>query len=325
MATFHDGSRPTRRPIVVPPAPGLRANAVTEHRTRLEWSFRDLPDACRPTAIRLSVVAGRHPGATPTSQEVAIRAVTGSTEVTYPDFLPAPDVARASAYSRDGHRSRTVSVLIRRAADTPADPPKPTPPITAPAGDPVSCDARQTTVDDPAGDVLTYAVGSPPKRVLRLTEALSGIDITRATVQIDGRTVCATFVFAEPPGVRDFRLTLYLQDTTRRSCCAALRFQQTKGRREVGRSILDANGSYRLEPLPNAGVSLRETTLVMTGTLPAVGTWPAAQNAGWSVTTAYFPTEHGPAYGDWLPRHEAIAQPLIRHRDGAIVKPGANR
>jgi hypothetical protein len=325
MATFHDGSRPTRRPIVIPPAPGLRAFAVTEHRTRLEWSFRDLSDECRPDAIRLSVVAGRHAGATPTNRQVAIRGMTGSTQITYPDFLPAPDVAHASSYTRDGHRSRTVSVLIRRPADTPADPPEPAPPITAPAGEPLSCGTRQTTVGDPAGDVLTYAPGSPPTRVSKLTPALSGIDITRASVQIDGRTICAIFTFAKGPGRRDFQLTLNLHDTTTSSCCGSLRFRQTRGRAEVGRSFLDANGVYRLEPIGNAGASLRDTTLVMTGTLPNSVNWPATKDVGWGVTTKYSPNEYGPYYGDWLPRHQAIGQPLIRHRDGAIVKLSAIR
>jgi hypothetical protein len=325
IATFHDGSRPTRRPIVVPPVPGLRAFAVTKHRTRLEWSFRDLPDDCRPAEIHLSVVAGRHPGATPTTERVAMSAVTGSREITYPDFLPPPDVAHASAYSRDGHRSRTVSVLIRRSADTPADPPEPTPPITAPAGEPISCDGRQTTVDDPAGDVLAYAPGSPPMRVPQLTRGLSGIDITRASVQVDGRTVCATLVFAKSPDTRDFQLTLNLHDTTTRSCCAALRFRQTSGRHEVGRSTLDAHGYSRLEPVRNAGASLRGTTLVMTGTLPALSAWPAAKNVGWALTTKYSPNKYGPYYGDWLPRYEASGEPIIRHRDGATVKPSVNR
>jgi hypothetical protein len=325
MATFHDGSRPTRRPIVVPPAPGLRAIAVTEHRTRLEWSFRDLPDDCRPVVIRLSVVAGKHPGATPTNQEVPISAVTGSTQITYPDFLPSPDVAHASSYSRDGHRSRTVSVLIRRSADTPADPPEPAPPVTAPAGEPISCDGRQTTVDDPTGDVLAYAPGSPPTRVPKLTRALSGIDITRASVQVDGRAICAVLVFAKSPETRDFQLTLNLHDTTTRSCCAALRFRQTSGRHEVGRSTLDAHGYYRLEPVQNAGASLRGTTLVMTGTLPALSAWPAAKNVGWALTTKYSPDKYGPYYGDWLPRYEASGEPIIRQRDGATVKPSVNR
>jgi hypothetical protein len=112
LATFHDGSQPTRRPIVIPPAPGLRATAVSEHTTRLEWSFRDLPDECRPVALLLSVVASRR--STPTNQRVNVSTLAGTTEITYPDFLPPPDVALASAYSHEGHRSRTVFVLIRR-------------------------------------------------------------------------------------------------------------------------------------------------------------------------------------------------------------------
>lgn len=114
LATYHDGSKPTRRPVVIPPMPGLQAVAITRHTTRLEWSFRDLPADCRPVVIRVSVDNGSDPGATPTTKEVRVRGLAGSAEITYPDFLPSPNVALASAYSEEGHRSRTVSVLIRR-------------------------------------------------------------------------------------------------------------------------------------------------------------------------------------------------------------------
>lgn len=123
LATFHDGSQPARRPIVIPPAPGLRAVAVTEHTTRVEWWFRDLPADCRPVAILVAVRNGTDPRATPTTKQVEVQGVTGSTEITYPDFLPPPDVANASAYSREGHSSRTMTVLIKRPTNVPADPP----------------------------------------------------------------------------------------------------------------------------------------------------------------------------------------------------------
>jgi hypothetical protein len=330
IATFHDGSQPTKRPIVIPPAPGLRATAVTEHTTRLEWSFRDLPDDCRPVVLRVSVVAtGR---STPTNQDIKVTTAAGTTEITYPEFLPAPDVALASAYSREGRRSRTVSVLIRRSADTPPDPPEPAPPVTAPAGEPVRCEGRATTVDDPAGDILTHELGSPPKRVPKVTPALSGIDLTRATVQIDGRTICAAFVFAGPPPGDKVQLTLTLRDVTAPSCCASLRFRRTPGGLEVGHLSVDANGAYRLAPVPNGGASLRGNRLVITGTLPPPSGWqvqsrrmPAVQDLGWSVSSSYSPEKYGPSYGDWLPRYKAVGEPVIRHRDGATVTPGVTR
>jgi hypothetical protein len=330
IATFHDGSKPTKRPIVIPPAPGLRATAVTEHTTRLEWSFHDLPDDCRPVVLRVSVVAtGR---STPTNQEIKVTTAAGTTEITYAEFLPAPDVALASAYSRDGHRSRTVSVLIRRSADTPPDPPEPPAPVTAPAGEPVDCRGRATAVADPVGDVLTYAPGSPAKPVAKVTPALSGIDITHATVQIDDRTICASFVFAGRPRDSNVELMLTLRDTTAPSCCASLRFQRTAGRLEVGHFTIGANGGYRLKPVADAGASLRGNTLLITGTLPPPSAWqlqtrrmPAEENVGWSVTSRYAPNEYGPFYGDWLPRYKAAGEPVIRHRDGATVIPGVTR
>jgi hypothetical protein len=328
MATFHDGSQPIRRPVVIAPAPGLRAVALTEHVTRLEWSFRNLPDDCHPVELAVSVVASGH--APPTTERLKIDGVAGSAKLRYPDFLPAPDVALASAYSREGHRSRTVSVLIRRSVDTPADPPEPAPPVTAPAGDPVTCHGRATTVDDPAGDVLAYAVGSPPQPVAEVSRALSGIDVTRATFQINGRTVCAVFVFTEPPPSDDVELTLTLRDVTTPTCCASLRFRRTPGRVEVGYVTIAANGRYQLMPVLNAGASVREKALIITGTLPSPSEWqmqshvmPAAENIGWSVTTRYSPDKYGPYYGDWLPRQKEAGEPVIRHRDGVTVTPGA--
>jgi hypothetical protein len=328
MATFHDGSEPPRRPVVVAPAPGLRAVAVTEHTTRLEWRFHDLPDDCRPVQLLVSVVArGQSP---PTTERLKIDGVAGSAELTYPDFLPAPDVALASAYSREGHRSRTVAVLIRRSPDTPPDPPEPPPQVTAPAAAPVSCRGPATVVDDPAGDILTYAVGSPPAPVPELTGAMSGIDLTRAAFQIEGRTVCATFAFAQPPAGDTVQLTLTLRDVKTPSCCASLRFRRTAGRLEVGHFTVDADGAYQLAPVPNAGASLREKTLLITGTFPPPSAWqmqsrrmPAAEEIGWSVSTAYSPERQGRSYGDWLPGYRKAGEPVIRHRDGATVTPGA--
>lgn len=152
----------------------------------VEWKSQ-LYD-CRPVQLALAVVQHGDVRATPTVTRVDVTGLSGTLELTYPDFLPAPTVAHASAYAEDGHRSRTVSILIERPANTPSDPPEPIPPVTAPAGGPVTCTVRMRTVEDPAGDVLTYGVGKPPTQVRRMTRALSGIDLVRAAVQIDGRT-----------------------------------------------------------------------------------------------------------------------------------------
>jgi hypothetical protein len=114
MATFHDGRRPFRRPIVIPPRPGLRAVAVSQREVEVEWSFRSLPEACRPAAVVVSVIANDDVRATPTNREVAVTARTGTTRIAYPDFLSAPDVAMASAVMRNGRSSRTARVLISR-------------------------------------------------------------------------------------------------------------------------------------------------------------------------------------------------------------------
>lgn len=332
LATFHDGSEPTRRPIVIPPAPGLHAVAITKRTTRLEWSFRDLPADCRPVAVLVSVRSGSDPRATPTTRRVPVRGVSGRTEITYPDFLPPPDVAIASAYSGQGRGSRTVSVLIRRPANLPSEPPEPAPPVTARAGKPIACGGVERVVNDPVGDILTYAPGSPPAPVMKLTPALSGIDIARAAVRVDGRTICASFVFAQPPGDIDFQLIVSLRDASTSSCCTSLRFRRTSGRLEVGYDAYNANGETEFKPVSGAGAELHDNTLTITGSFPPPSSWPyasrrmpTAEDVGWSVTTGYFPAKYGPYFGDWLPRHEAINQPLIRHRDGATIRPSATR
>jgi hypothetical protein len=113
LATFHDGSKPTRRPIVIPPRPGLRARAISLREVELAWSFSELPRDCRPTKLLLSIVANDAPSATPTNLGVDVDAASGTARIEYPDFLPPPDVAMASAYTRAGHRSRLAQVLIR--------------------------------------------------------------------------------------------------------------------------------------------------------------------------------------------------------------------
>ena len=101
--------------VVVPPRPGLEATAVSARVTRLEWSFDELPEDCRPVMLLLAVNADSSPRATPTVEEVEVDgASSGSLELTYADFLPPPDVARAAVYSEQGVSSRTTRVLIQR-------------------------------------------------------------------------------------------------------------------------------------------------------------------------------------------------------------------
>jgi hypothetical protein len=112
LATFHDGSKPTRRPIVIPPRPGLRAEALSSHRIRLHWWFAATPSDCRPGGLLISIVANGDPRATPTTLTVRISGRRGSSLMTYPSFLPRPNVAMARAQTSDGRSSRTARVLI---------------------------------------------------------------------------------------------------------------------------------------------------------------------------------------------------------------------
>jgi hypothetical protein len=108
-----DGSF-TQKDVVIPPAPGLRAEAVTDHTVKLTWWFDDVPTECRPSSILVSIRAGTDPTATPLTKTIQFTGDGGSAELTYPAFLKPPDVALASTTLPNGLRSRVVSVLIRQ-------------------------------------------------------------------------------------------------------------------------------------------------------------------------------------------------------------------
>jgi hypothetical protein len=100
--------------LVAPPRPGLTAEAQSKRTIRVSWRFEEVPEDCRPTSMAVSIVANDAPGATPTTVRVPYTGREGATKLTYPDFLPPPDVALASAEMASGRPSRTAKVLIGR-------------------------------------------------------------------------------------------------------------------------------------------------------------------------------------------------------------------
>ena len=110
IATFHDGSLPTKRPILVPPSPGLEAHAISAHVVEFKWSFRSLPAKCRPASILLSVL--NQSPYTPTTQQVRVRATRGTHRIRVADFIPMGREAAASALGTRGQRSKVVHVPI---------------------------------------------------------------------------------------------------------------------------------------------------------------------------------------------------------------------
>ncbi len=98
--------------LVVPPRPGLTAKALAERTIRLSWRFEAVPEDCRPSSILIAIVANDARGATPTTASVPYTGGKGEATLTYPDFLPPPDVAFASAVMANGPRSRTAKVLV---------------------------------------------------------------------------------------------------------------------------------------------------------------------------------------------------------------------
>jgi hypothetical protein len=103
-----------KKTIVIPPTPGLRAEALDAYTTRLSWWFNDVPDECTPRVMLLSVVASTDSRATPYTIHIDSHGEDGTKTITYPKFLDSPDVALASAYLPNGARSTVARVLIRR-------------------------------------------------------------------------------------------------------------------------------------------------------------------------------------------------------------------
>ena len=112
-------SGPTRKRIPIPPAPGLKATALANRVIRLDWSLRNVPSTCRPAGVLLSI--GRYPQASSDEwlpQTIFVDThgtLSGSARITWYSFHTKPaDVALESSVMRNGARSRTVGVLIRR-------------------------------------------------------------------------------------------------------------------------------------------------------------------------------------------------------------------
>jgi hypothetical protein len=200
------------------------------------------------------------------------------------------------------------------------------------------CTTPTTVVRDPVGDVLTHQPGSPPKRVRRMRETLRMIDVTRAAVQLDGRTICAAFTFARPPAGGDFQLAVTLRSAATPRCCATLVFARARGRFEIGFPVFtrspagDFTGRTTLRPVANAAARIRGATVLVTGTLPRPAVWylgtrrmPRARDAAWSATTRSVGGPHAPFYGDWIPAYRATSEPVVRQHDGAVVVPGTRR
>jgi hypothetical protein len=99
-----------------PPTPGLRAIALAPRRVRIYWSFSVEPSQCRPQVLVVGIVAYGNTRATPNVVPIrSLHGSSGSIVLTYPSFLPRPDVALASAYGPPpGLSSHTVKILIRR-------------------------------------------------------------------------------------------------------------------------------------------------------------------------------------------------------------------
>ena len=116
VATIHHPpgqTGPNRKRISIPPAPGLKATALSNSSVRIDWSLSRTPKPCRTRSVFLSI--GRYADWLPNSVSVDTHgSLTGSKRLTWYAPSKPPDVALASAVTRDGRRSHVVGVLIDR-------------------------------------------------------------------------------------------------------------------------------------------------------------------------------------------------------------------
>jgi hypothetical protein len=108
--------------FVAPPRPGLTAKALGERTVELRWSFRSLPPDCRPTLVKVGIVA-TYADAGAVTKFVNVKGLTGSVQLRYYDFLPPPNVALANSLTQGTlsgktrklwFQSRNARILIRR-------------------------------------------------------------------------------------------------------------------------------------------------------------------------------------------------------------------
>src|SRR5437660_9896707 len=85
-----DRNKPPGPVSLSPPAPGLKATALSPRRIRIEYTFRTLPADCRPSYVTLGIEASQSVSATPNAKDFRLHELSGTETLTYPSFLPRP-------------------------------------------------------------------------------------------------------------------------------------------------------------------------------------------------------------------------------------------
>jgi hypothetical protein len=109
--------------IIIPPTPGIRAEWATEplqlgastldEHVVVEWSFEKILGDCPPTLLYLTL-PNPTPGNPPFGIHVDVRARSGTEHLPVPESFREAYILWATAESIDGHRGRSVAILIRR-------------------------------------------------------------------------------------------------------------------------------------------------------------------------------------------------------------------
>lgn len=108
--------------IIIPPTPGIRAewtsepvqlgSATLDEHVLVEWSFDKILGDCPPAQLYLTL-PNPTPGNPPFGIHVDVRARSGTEHLPVPDSFREAYILWATAQSVDGHRGRSVAVLIR--------------------------------------------------------------------------------------------------------------------------------------------------------------------------------------------------------------------
>lgn len=99
-------------PRIAPPKPGLAARLEGDYQVAITWTLPDLPPACRPDRVRVTVYVYGEP-AGPHGETFSVAGTRGTVRPTIPRglrrYLYQPEVATAAMYA--GHSGGLTSVV----------------------------------------------------------------------------------------------------------------------------------------------------------------------------------------------------------------------
>lgn len=104
-----------RRIFYLPPRPGISAERSDQRTVTVKYRFYRFDRRCKPHIIELTVRDADKATFPATSEEVEVRALTGTVRIALPDRVLGADTVAARAYTRRGVPSDSAIVSIRDA------------------------------------------------------------------------------------------------------------------------------------------------------------------------------------------------------------------